>query len=214
MIHTNLLIKNLEVSIGNKIICHKLNLLLSKGTILAIIGSNGVGKSTLLNHIAGLHKIALDTIFINQKDLGLMSRLETAQNISSIAQFDHTPKDILAKERILHGLAPYLGFNHIPAMNDNFYQLAKQLQIEHLLSKSLKHLSGGELKKVHIARCFIAKQASVFIIDEPFASLDNKQKQIVKSCMISYAKLGKIVIFSAHEINEINGMECRIIKLN
>jgi len=184
-------IDNLDVKIGSRILIPKLNAHWQAGSLIAILGPNGIGKSTLLNHIAGIQLSEPGRVFLDSVDLFGMKAGNRAKRISSIAQNDTAPLDTTVFDRISHGLFPL----HDDA---RALEIAAQLGIGELLQRPLFALSGGQRKKVHIARALVHQNADIFILDEPDASLDDKGREVVLDMLSALKRQGKLVIVSLH----------------
>lgn len=165
----------------------KIDLNVQKGEVLAILGKNGVGKTTLLQCILGLHKT-------------------TSGKINKVEQIGYVPQkifpvfDMPAIEMIVMGRMPHLGMFGLPGSAD--YEIAKEvagdLEITGLLEQPFNELSGGQKQMVLIARALCSKPEAV-IFDEPMSALDfSNQNRVLK--LIKYvAKQGKSVIFTTHD---------------
>ncbi len=166
---------------------------ISDGQMIAIVGESGIGKSTLLKMIGLLEPFVgeyqIDGNKIVKKNLD-----KTRNNI-----FSYLFQDPM--------LVPYLNvFENIvlPLKNmkkdiekELVIHLAKTLNIEPLLYRSIKKLSGGELNRVAIARALIADKP-VILCDEPTGNLDDENAEIVMNLLKEQKALGKTVIVVTH----------------
>ncbi|MBM7865173.1 ATP-binding cassette domain-containing protein [Heliobacterium gestii] len=138
------------------------------GQITAVIGPNGAGKSTLLKVLHGLERPTAGTVRFRGRPLGGSDLLENRRRIAMVFQspclFQTTVyENIAAGLRIRgvrrSGIAPVV------------HRWAARFGVAHLLERQARHLSGGEAQRVALARA-LACGPELFLLDEPFASLD------------------------------------------
>ena len=173
--------KSLTIKFSSKTILSNINLNFNLGEFIVIIGKNGSGKSTLLNQISGINKPTSGDVFIQNYNTKTLNNKIRAKIVSSIGQFDTSNDDVFVEERIAHGLASQYGINSLLNYKilKKIYTIGKTLKILHLFGKHLNKLSGGERKLTHIARCIINERALVYILDEPFTSLDIPYRKLL-----------------------------------
>ena len=155
------------------VIAENLNLNFEAGKLIALIGANGIGKSTLLRTITGIQKPLSGFIKLQEKDIHLFDSLELAQNLSLVLTEKLPPSNLTVFELIALGRQPYT--NWIGKLSDeDLLQInhAMELtQITHLSSKKHHEISDGQLQKVLIARA-LAQDTPLIILDEPTTHLD------------------------------------------
>lgn len=143
---------------------------INDGEIALFLGTNGQGKSTLLKCLSGIHKIEKNKVFIDGKDIALLSKKERSKIISYVPQ-ELSLAPLTVFEVVMMGRIPY-GYmknnkHDIEIVSDTL----KMLNIEHLSSRYISSLSGGEKQLVSIARA-LAQEAKYIILDEPMNNLD------------------------------------------
>lgn len=185
------------------VIAENLNLNFEAGKLIALIGANGIGKSTLLRTITGLQKPLNGTISLHGKDIHLFDSLELAQNLSLVLTEKLPPSNLTVFELIALGRQPYT--NWIGKLSDeDLLQInhAMELtQITHLSSKKHHEISDGQLQKALIARA-LAQDTSLIILDEPTTHLDLFHKVGVFKLLKKLAKENnKCILFSTHDID-------------
>lgn len=167
--------------------------------INCIVGRSGVGKTTLLNILAGLDNDYKGNIVGNK-----------VNEISYIFQEDRLIPYLTVKENI--ELFVYNYYNHDEA-NKKIKSVFKFLHIENILNMYPTKLSGGMRQRVNIARALI-KPSRFILMDEPFKSLDYKTKySIMKEIKYIFTEEKKTVIFVTHDVDEAIYMGKRIIVL-
>lgn len=197
----NLIIKNLNLTLGKRVLVKDFSYTFLPGKIYALVGDNGSGKTTLLRTFAGLNQAAAKHVFIDSDDLYALSAKLRAQIISFLLQ--HSPEQpyCTAESRIAHGLMPTLGYQHlINAATKSLIEItAHRLNIHHLLDRVLSKMSGGEQRLVHIAKCLINPNVKILLLDEPSVFLDFTQQIKLLKVVRDQKELGRLVIFSSHD---------------
>lgn len=164
-----------------------ISLSVEAGEILAILGRNGVGKTTLLKCILGLH----------QRDTGEIKKVE---NIGYVPQKIFPVFEMPALEMIVIGRMPHLGLFGLPSVQD--YEIAREiaadLGISDLLDQRFDSLSGGQKQMILIARALCSKPDAM-IFDEPMSALDYSNQNRVLKLLKYVADQGKSVIFTTHD---------------
>ncbi len=177
MIQIKKLNKKFSSSSGDVEIFKNLNLNISSGEFIALIGPSGSGKSTFLNLLSGLEREYEGELFIDAKDLKKLSDDEMTdfrgKNISYIFQNFKLIDNLTVEENVdlileLNGL-------------ERNFTTAEILEIVWLKSKAktlASFLSGWESQRVAIARAFVGK-TKIMLADEPTGALDIKNKKII-----------------------------------
>lgn len=158
---------------GQGTILDNINLGLDKGHILAILGPNGIGKTTLLKCMIGLLPWQKGTTLLGGRDLTTMGPKEIWSTISYIPQSHGFAFAYTGLEMVMIGRSAHLGVFQQPGRKE--IELAEQMMervgITHLANKDCNRMSGGELQMVLIARALI-NDPRLIILDEPETGLD------------------------------------------
>jgi iron complex transport system ATP-binding protein len=184
------------------------------GIFLAIVGPNGVGKSTLLNLLSASLKPATGKITIEDKPLESYSTRKLAEKIAvvrqeSIPMFGFSVLETVMMPRITH--YGQLGFE-----NENDRQIVnealKVTDTARFASRSLANLSAGERQRVFIARA-LAQDTPILLLDEPTNFLDLKhQVKIYDLLKTAQLEQGKTIVAVTHDIN-LAAQYCDVILL-
>lgn len=181
-------------------IIHGVDFDLGDGELHCIIGANGCGKATLLKSILSLIEPLGGTLAVDGTDVRSMSEKQRASCFAYIPQTHKLPFPFLVKDVVLMGRTPYVSrFASVSAHDRRVaYAALCQLSIEHLANASYAELSGGQQQLVLIARA-LAQQPLILAMDEPTASLDFGNQQLVLSRMRQLVQAGMSVLMVTHD---------------
>ncbi|AXE61764.1 ABC transporter ATP-binding protein [Candidatus Thioglobus sp. NP1] len=193
-------------------VLRNLNLEVSSGDSIAILGQSGCGKSTLLNLIAGLDHPTEGEVLVNNiniSELDEKNRTDLrSNNLGFIFQFHHLLNDFTS----LYNVALPLLING--SNIDNTIALSTKLLTDVGLENRLNHkpseLSGGERQRVAIARAMITKPACL-IADEPTGNLDSKNAEGILELIIDLnSKATSALLIVTHDLGIANKMERKL----
>ena len=185
------------------IVAKNLNLSLEKGKLIALIGANGIGKSTLLRTLTGIQKPLSGGVFINTINIEELEPLALAQEMSLVLTEKLPPSNLTVYELIALGRQPYTNWigKLTPEDIAKVNEAMELTQINHLASKKHYEISDGQLQKVLIARA-LAQDTALIILDEPTTHLDLQHKVSVFKLLKKLAhETGKCILFSTHDID-------------
>lgn len=195
-----ILLETVRLTIGypesNASLFEDLNLPIRAGQLICFMGSNGVGKSTLIRTLAGLQKPLSGEV----KIAGDGSR---HQNIAVVLTDKIAAANMTAYELVTFGRYPYLDWNVRLGEEDKkiIDQSIQQLHIGHLATQKLYQLSDGQLQMVMIARA-LTQDTPLILLDEPTAHLDlNNRVEIMKLLLNLSRKTNKAILISTHELD-------------
>jgi iron complex transport system ATP-binding protein len=190
-------INNLKVGFDQKVLI-TVSKKFEAGKIVALIGRNGTGKSSLIRTIAGLQKELGGSVEINGIHLSTLPPIEIAKLISVVFTQRPMVNGIDVITLLEMGTYPHQKEND--SFQEKINQVVAELQLENLLSKSIESLSDGEFQKAMIGRALV-QQTSVILLDEPTAFLDYVAKEEVMSLLRDIAhKSNKLILFSSHDL--------------
>ncbi len=179
--------RNLSVERGGRTILQGYSLRLEKGRILAVLGANGVGKTTLINTLIGAIKPR-------------SGKLKIMGQVGFVPQLFEVPFSYTALDIALMGRARHLGLFKAPAKRD--YDIVRRyfdmLDIGFLEGQVFNSLSGGQRQLVMIAQA-LASECELLVLDEPCAALDYKnQDKVLELLHQLHANHGMTIVFSTH----------------
>ncbi len=175
-----------------------INLKLENGEYLVILGKSGIGKTVLLETIAGRHKITRGKIIKNEQDISAC--LPEDRDIGFVYQNYELFSHLKVRENIAFSLKfQKMKKSQIKQKTDEMMEI---LDITHLKDRYPKALSGGEKQRVAIGRSII-KNPSLLLLDEPFSALDYITKESVKEILKDIHKRFKpTIIHVTHDLKE------------
>ena len=193
-------VSDLSFAYGSRQILRDVTFSVNKGDFLAVLGPNGVGKSTLFRCILGILKGYSGLITVNGRDIREMSRREMAACMSYIPQNHGTAFAYSVLDTVLMGTTHEVGTFSSPKASQ--VRLAKdaleQVGIADLAERKFTQLSGGEQQLVMIARA-LSQQAELLMMDEPTASLDYGNREKFLTLLKALTHSGYTVILSTHD---------------
>lgn len=193
-------VQGLRAGYGEKEIVHGVSFTVEDGQFACIIGANGCGKTTLLKNLLGLLAPFGGSVHMDGEDVLAMNERDMARRFAYIPQEHKPPFPFAVRDVVLMGRTPYLNRLARVLPDDRMvaYRAMKQMGIEHLADSIYTDLSGGQRQLVLIARA-LAQQPKLLIMDEPTASLDFGNQQLVLSRMKALSGEGMAVIMVTHD---------------
>lgn len=184
-------------------IAEHLNLNLTAGKLISLIGANGIGKSTLLRTITGIQQPLSGTVFLNDKNINTYKPLDLAQNLSLVLTEKLPSSNLSVFELVALGRQPYTNWIGTLTPEDiiKVNEALELTQISHLAQKRHFEISDGQLQKVLIARA-LAQDTPLIILDEPTTHLDLLHKvSLFKLLKKLTQETQKCILFSTHDID-------------
>ena len=180
-----------------------INVNVAEGELVAVVGVNGVGKSTFLRTISGVQEALDGTIFIKSLDRKSLPAPKLASLISLVLTEQPISKNLSVTELVALGRQPYTNWIGTISREDRA-QILKAIEvvgIQEIRHKKCYELSDGQLQKVLIARA-LAQNTPLVILDEPTSHLDIYHKaQVLKLLKKLSQQTKKAILFATHEIN-------------
>ncbi|MEX1294953.1 MAG: ABC transporter ATP-binding protein [Candidatus Limnocylindrales bacterium] len=174
------------------------------GEIVALLGPNGCGKTTLLRVIGKLLEPSSGSVRVLDRDVHGMSQAQLARIVASVAQVHHTTFPFTALDILLTGRMPYVSVFASPGADDVRYcqDVLDWFGIRHLEHQPISTLSGGERQLVMIARA-LAQEPRVLLLDEPTTYLDLRNQVRVLDTIHERARAQDLtVLMTIHDPNQ------------
>ena len=207
-------IKNLDVSYNKQLpnIISSLTFNVDKGTIMCILGQNGVGKSTLLRCLTRELAPSSGQIYIAGKAIDDYTIKEYARKVAVVTSQSFMYQNLLVADYLLTGYANAL----TPFEKHNREKLMKVMDVlalfkkEELFNKKMEQLSSGEKQLVMISRA-IVQNPDIIMLDEPMANLDVKNQLSVLENICMLKEKGYTVILTTHNPGHALALNERVL---
>lgn len=208
MKQSNTILKSEGLSIGytskKKIVTIQegLDIVVKKSRLIALLGKNGIGKSTLIRTLLGMQPSLAGSIELLGRPLHSYSSAEIAQKVAVVLTEPIPENNLTVYELIALGRQPYTNWvGRLSEEDKNQIDVAiRNCQVENFINKKHFELSDGQRQRVMIARA-LAQNTELIILDEPTAHLDMQYKLEVFDLLETLVrKFGKTILFSSHEV--------------
>jgi len=178
-----LCVDNMSFSYGNESLLEKLSFSIEAGENVVLYGLNGSGKTTLLSILLGMIQPSEGSVTYNEKSVADLSSVERARIVTLVPQRMQDVFPFTVKEYILSGRYIYMKASHSFDRDEHqVTDIIKRLGLEALMYRSILALSGGERRKVEIARA-LCQDSKIVLFDEPFVFLDIREKDHMKKLL-------------------------------
>lgn len=176
---------------------------LQKGKLIALIGKNGIGKSTFLKTITGIIEPLSGSVSLNEKKLSDYDANELAQEMSLVLTESLPPSNLSVYEIIALGRQPYTNWLGTLSGEDKqkIEEAISLTGIATFAHKKHYEISDGQLQKAMIARA-LAQDTSIIILDEPTTHLDLVHKVTLLKLLSKLThETGKTILYSTHDLD-------------
>ena len=179
-----------------------INLTITKGEFITIMGPSGSGKSTLLYLIGGLDKPTSGKIIINGKDIAILSDIEQSvmrrREVGFVFQFYNLVPNLTVEDNIM--LPILLDGKQIKNYRNKLDEILDIVELTDRKSHTPRELSGGQQQRVAIARALI-NEPDIILADEPTGNLDSKtSEEVMKLLQRINKEKGKTILQVSHSL--------------
>ncbi|CAN1489011.1 YhbG ABC-type (unclassified) transport system, ATPase component [Methylophilaceae bacterium] len=201
---SDLLVENLRKSYQSRDVVQGISLHIKSGEVVGLLGPNGAGKTTTFYMIVGLLAANGGRILLDGKDLSrLPIHLRARMGLSYLPQEASIFRKLTVAENILAVLE--LQDLNADERQEKLASLLAELHITHLRDQSAMSLSGGERRRVEIARC-LATDPSFILLDEPFAGIDPIAVMDIQKIIRQLTARNIGVLITDHNVRETLGI--------
>ena len=193
--------RRLCVRFGDRPILDGVDLELRAGELLAVVGPNGAGKTTLLRAMAGVLPATSGEVRLLGRPIARQARREIARRLAYLPQETWTAFSITVADVVALGRYAHVGPLRPLGREDRRLcaEAMAQADVSHLAARALPSLSGGERRRVFLARA-IAQQARILVLDEPTSALDVGHALDTMELLDRLAREGRAVLISLHDL--------------
>ncbi|MEM6498079.1 MAG: LPS export ABC transporter ATP-binding protein [Pseudomonadota bacterium] len=193
-------VQHLRKSYRKKVVIRDFSMALKRGEVVALLGPNGSGKTTTFYAIAGLVMPESGTVFVDGTDVTMLPMYRRAQlGIGYLPQ----EMSIFRGLSVQDNIAAILDISESDRVTrrERLEQLLSEFSIEHLRRAPALALSGGERRRVEIARC-LAANPNYLLLDEPFAGVDPISVGDIRGLVADLKNRGIGVLITDHNVRE------------
>lgn len=196
----NLEIRNLCFAYGSHEVVRNVSFQAKEGECLAILGINGVGKSTMLKCINQINKPRSGEILVGGQQVSGMDSTTRAKHVGYVAQSGEFSESTVF-DAVLLGRKPFIRWDVTEKDLEIVKNVLSLLSLERYAMRSVNELSGGERQKVAIARA-LAQQTPVLLFDEPTSNLDLKNQLEVLGIIKEIVRQKNLAaVVTIHDLN-------------
>ncbi|ADG62124.1 metal ABC transporter ATP-binding protein [Moraxella catarrhalis] len=193
---------------------YDVSLHLQGGTTCALVGINGSGKSTLFKVLMGL--IKPQTGYVKLCDLTIAQALKK-NLVAYVPQSEEVdwqfPVSVL--DVVMMGRYGHMNFLRRPKPKDyqKIDEAMSRVQINHLANRQISELSGGQKKRVFLARA-LAQESKILLLDEPFTGVDVKTEKAIMNLLDELRQEGHLILISTHNLGTVPEFCDQVIMIN
>ncbi len=207
--------ENVSLNAGERTLLGGLSFELRPAEFVAVLGPNGVGKTTLLRALAGVRPPDAGRILIDDRDVSALRPAERAKTIAHMAGDDLFLDQLTVRDVVATGRYPHHRWWqwHEEARDDAFIgQALRDVRMEEFTERRFDTLSSGERQRIWLA-LGLAQQAQILLLDEPTSHLDIRVAHEILALLRAQVALGKTVVCVLHDINEAAEFADRVLLL-
>ena len=194
-------VKNLVKTFKHRNVVDGVSLRVDKGEIVGLLGANGADKTTTFYMIVGLEKPTSGQVMLSDIDIGKMPMYKRARlGISYLAQEASIFRNLTVEENIM-SILEYVEEMDAAAKKKKLDDLLEEFHVSHVRERLGSELSGGERRRVEIARC-LALEPKFILLDEPFAGVDPIAVADIQGIISYLRERGMGILITDHNVVE------------
>jgi len=199
--HNMLSAKGLHKQYGKRMVVKEVDVSLKRGEVVGLLGPNGAGKTTSFYMITGMIKPTFGNVFLDDFDITNDAMYKRARKgIGYLAQEPSIFGKLTVEDNLKLVLEMRKGLT-VDAQNEKMYSLLEDLSVSHLSMSKGNTLSGGERRRVEIARC-LCMDPDFILLDEPFAGVDPIAVEEIQGIVHSLKEKEIGVLITDHNVRE------------
>jgi iron complex transport system ATP-binding protein len=208
-------VRGVSLNIGSKLLISNADFDIEAGQIVAVLGRNGVGKTTLLRTLAGVRAANAGSVTIDGRDVARMPPAQRARSIAHVAGDDLFLDRLTVRDVVSMGRYPHHRWWQWREERDDRTSIDGALESVHMhpfAARRFDTLSSGERQRIWLALA-LAQEARVLLLDEPTSHLDVGVAREILRLLRAQAAAGKAVVCVLHDVNEAAEFADRIMLL-
>jgi iron complex transport system ATP-binding protein len=202
LITSKIILNNASFSYGEHLVFESLNLEVSPGEVVCVLGSNGCGKTTLLRCLSGALNLKGGNVSLDNTNISSMNLTTLAKKVGFVFQEHNVSFAYSVIELVSMGRTPHLSLFASPSDSDTAFaeRMLKLVGMSHLKNKPYTEISGGERQLVLIARA-LAQNPEIILLDEPTSHLDFKNQIHIMRMIAELSHKGITMVLTSHYPN-------------
>ena len=196
-------VQSLTVGYANHEVLRDVSISIDSGEILAVVGPNGVGKSTLIRAVSGTNLIRSGRVLVDGQDVTRLSAQQRARFMAVVPQARELPAAFTVHQTVLLGRTPYLSWLGKAGMRDHAVVTLslERTDLVGMAERRIGELSGGEQQRVLLARA-LAQDTPILLLDEPTTHLDlQHQSNLLNLVRLLVLEKNLCVLMVLHDLN-------------
>jgi len=196
-------VQSLTVGYANYEVLRDISINIDSGEILAVVGPNGVGKSTLIRAVSGTNLIRSGRVLVDGQDVTRLSAQQRARFMAVVPQARELPAAFTVYQTVLLGRTPYLSWLGKAGMRDHAVVglSLERTDLAGMAERRIGELSGGEQQRVLLARA-LAQDTPILLLDEPTTHLDlQHQSNLLNLVRLLVQEKNLCVLMVLHDLN-------------
>jgi iron complex transport system ATP-binding protein len=200
---------------GRKVLLNDVSLDIEKGTWCTVIGSNGAGKTSLVESISGLRHLQGGEVLVDGENIASMNERDRAHRIAFVPQHPVVPAGMMVEDYVALGRTAYQNFLRGPNAGDHALveDVMARLGLDEFRHRDVATLSGGERQRMVLARA-LAQSTTLIVLDEPTTGLDVRhQLSILELLRKEVRECNLTVIATLHDLSLAGQFADRLLLL-
>ncbi len=196
-------LENIKLGYDKTVLLENVSAVMSTGELVALVGRNGTGKSTLLRAVAGLGRILEGSVYLNGHNIAEILPGQLAKTVAFVTTERIRIANLRCKDVVALGRAPYTNWIGRMQMQDTeiVNRSLALVGMENYADRTMDRMSDGECQRIMIARA-LAQDTPVILLDEPTAFLDLPNRYELCLLLRNLAhRENKCILFSTHELD-------------
>jgi iron complex transport system ATP-binding protein len=207
--------RELSLRIGSRLLIANASFEARAGEMIAVLGRNGVGKTTLLRTLAGVRAPDAGSVTIEERDITAMPAAHRARQIAHLTGDDLFIDRLTVRDVVAMGRYPHHSWWEWREDASDHAAIERSLQAVHMeafAARRFDTLSSGERQRIWLALAF-AQEAPVLLLDEPTSHMDVRIAHDILALLRAQSRSGKTIICVLHDVNEAAEFADRILLL-